>query len=156
MTSTPAPNENPLPTPPSSEDPSIDIHLFHCGHGDSILVRLPENRWGLIDCYLPKQYGIRKTFFDFLEQNVKTLDFIIQTHPDRDHYHGMKEVIEHFLKKGEKIGFYVDTGLIAGRVRDLLLDRFSAKEYQDLQDSLEQWAASGDLQWRELSAPTDR
>jgi beta-lactamase superfamily II metal-dependent hydrolase len=131
----------------------IDIHPFHCGHGDTILVRLPGNRWGLIDCYLPEQYGIRKAFFELLDKNtIKSFDFVIQTHPDRDHYHGMKAVIEHILGRGERIGYYIDSGLSASRVRRLLQDPASAKEYQALQDSLEEWDRSGHLKWHELAA----
>jgi beta-lactamase superfamily II metal-dependent hydrolase len=104
MTTSPATNESPSTSPPSSSEFSIDIHVFHCGHGDTILVRLPGDRWGLVDCYLPKQYGVRDAFFRFVERNeIGTLDFIIQTHPDRDHYHGMKEVIEYFLGRRQKI-----------------------------------------------------
>ena len=88
--------------PPHSEQPTIEIHLFHCGHGDTIVIRLPDGRWGLIDCYLPEQYGIRDRFFDFLDRRkVKTFDFIIQSHPDYDHYHGMQAVIEYFLGQEE-------------------------------------------------------
>jgi beta-lactamase superfamily II metal-dependent hydrolase len=153
VTRSPAPVESHSPNPPNSDEPRIDIYLFHCGHGDTILVRLPGDRWGLVDCYLPEQYGIRDAFFEFLAQHqIKTLEFIIQTHPDRDHYHGMKAVIEHFLDRGETIGYYIDTGLNAVRAGALLRDLPAAKEYQVLQDSLEEWAGSGRLKWRELAA----
>ena len=110
------PDDSPSPGPPPSDEPRIDIHLLHCGHGDTILVRLPGDRWGLIDCYLPEQYGIREGFFEFVRrQGIRNLDFIMQTHPDRDHYHGMKAVIDHFLERGDGIGYYIDTGLNARR-----------------------------------------
>ncbi len=153
MTKSPAPVESHSPALPYSDDPGIDVHLFHCGHGDTILVRLPGDRWGLVDCYLPKQHGVRNAFFEFLANHqIKTLDFIIQTHPDRDHYHGMKAVIDHFLNRGETIGYYIDTGLNAGRARDLLRSIPAAREYQVLQEALEEWARSGRLKWRELGA----
>ncbi len=153
MTTSPVADESPSPGPPSSDDPCIDIHLFHCGHGDTILVRLPGGRWGLIDCYLPEQYGIRRSFFEFVDRHeIRTLDFIIQTHPDRDHYHGMKAVIDHVLGRGGTIGHYIDTGLTAGRARDLLRNIAAVREYQVLQDSLSEWARSGRFKWCELAA----
>ena len=131
MTTSRATGESPSTSPPSSRDFGIDIHVFHCGHGDTILIRLPGDRWGLIDCYLQEQFGIRRAFFSFIEQNhIKRLEFIIQTHPDRDHYHGMRAVIEYFLGRGERVKYYIDTGLTARRARDLLLNRPARAEYQ--------------------------
>ena len=132
----------------------IEIYLLQCGHGDTILIRLPDDRWGLIDCYLPEQYGIRSRFFRFIEEKkIKTFEFIFQTHPDRDHYHGMQAVIEHFLGRGEKIEYYIDTGLNA-RVLDTLLQGWPvpSAEYELLQDKLEEWDESGQIQWFELTA----
>ena len=134
------------------EEP-IEIYLFRCGHGDTILVRLPDGRWGLIDCFLPEQFGVRREFFRFLQElNIRTFDFIFQTHPDYDHYHGMQEVIEHFLGRGEKIGYYIDTGLNARRTRELLHSRPGSAEYEVLQEKLEEWDESGYLKWRDLDA----
>jgi beta-lactamase superfamily II metal-dependent hydrolase len=139
VTSLPVTEGSPSPVLPSSEGLSIDIYLFHCGHGDTILVRLPGDRWGLIDCFLPEQFGIRENFFKFIkDKDIKTFDFIFQTHPHYDHYHGMQAVIEHFLESGEKIGDYIDTGLNAQRARDLLQNRPGAAEYGTLQDRLEE------------------
>ena len=154
MTSLPTLEGSPSAGQSSSKGPLIEIYLFHCGHRDTILVRLPDDRWGMIDCYLPEQYGIRKEFFRFIEEKkIKTFDFIFQTHPDRDHYHGMQAVIEYFLGRGEKIKYYVDTGVNARRARDLFQGwPGGSKEYEILQDKLEEWVDSGQIQWSELAA----
>ena len=154
MTSLQAPHGSPSAGRSSSESSTIEIYLFHCGHGDTLLVRLPDDRWGLIDCYLPEQGGIRRSFFKFLdEKRIRTFDFIFQTHPDRDHYHGMQAVIEHVLGRGERIEYYFDTGLTARRARDLLQGRpGGSSEYEQLQRSLEAWDKSGQLRLRELGA----
>ena len=154
MTSLAAPAGNPLVAPPSSDPLLIEVYLFNCGHGDTILVHLPNDRWGLIDCFLPEQDGVRKNFFKFIEdKNIKTFDFIFQTHPDYDHYHGMQAVIEYFLTKGEKIGYYIDTGLNARGVRDLLQNRpGGAKEYELLQDRLDELDKAGELELQCLAA----
>ena len=155
MTILPPPEESPSAGRSNSEGLSIEIYFFHCGHGDTILVRLPNDRWGMIDCYLPEQYGIRKEFFRFIEEKkVKTFDFIFQTHPHRDHYHGMQAVIEHFLRRGQKIKYYIDTGLNAERARALLQGEPGVPtEYGDLQNRLAEWRDAGYLvEWGELAA----
>lgn len=154
MTSQRAPEGSPSEEWSSSEAPTIEIYLFPCGHGDTILVRLPGDRWGLIDSYLPEQYGIRRRFFRFIEEKkIEVLDFVFQTHPDRDHYHGMQAVIEHFLGSGGKIEHYIDTGLNARRARELLLGRPGGlTEFERLRDKLEEWEKSGQLQCGELAA----
>jgi hypothetical protein len=107
----------------------------------------------LIDCYLPEQFGIRSKFFEFVAANgIRTFHFIVQTHPDYDHYHGMQAVIEHFLGRGEKIGYYIDTGLTARRARDILRGRPAVREYELLQNALEEWDRAGQLKLCELAA----
>src|SRR5438067_13331787 len=103
----------PLPAPSNPEHLAVAIHLFPCGHGDTILIEYGDNRWSLIDCFLPKKDGTRDRFFDFVANRAKIrrLDFIFQTHPDYDHYHGMIDVIQHFTTGGRSVGWYLDTGL---------------------------------------------
>ncbi len=153
MTNSSSPGGGHLPDPLRSDEPSIEIYLFHCGHGDTVLIRLPDDRWGLIDCFLPEQYGVRKRFFEFIDaKKIRTFHFIIQTHPDYDHYHGMQVVIEHFLNRGETIGSYIDTGLTARCARDLLQNRPGVEEYQALQACLERWDEAGQIKFFELKA----
>ena len=153
MMSVPSPAGNPSAAQPNSDKLSLHFFIFSCGQGDTILVRLPDDRWILIDCFLPKQFGIRDRFFKFLEEEkIKTFDFIFQTHPDYDHYHGMQAVIEHFLAKGESIGCYLDIGLDAKRVQHILNNGLFGKEYQSLQDKLGELFDSGSTRYFELTS----
>ena len=143
------------PSPaPSSSSPRLDIYLFDCGHGDTILIRLPDGRWGMVDCFLPEQGGVRDRFFAFVRDNrIPTFEFIFQTHPDYDHFHGMEAVIEYFVTLGQKIGNYYDAGLTAMWVGHLLYRSPARTEYLRLQERLEQWTERGDIKkWSPLGA----
>ena len=68
------------------------IHILNVGHGDTIIVELPEvdnNRsYIVVDCYLAD-----KTI-DYLNNlNVTHLDLVVATHPHSDHYLGLKKLL---------------------------------------------------------------
>ena len=54
----------------SSETPTVELHLFQCGHGDTLLLRLPGPQWALVDCYLPKSNGRFDKFIAYLDALV--------------------------------------------------------------------------------------
>lgn len=127
----------------SSEKISVVVHVFACGHGDTILIRLPGNRWVLVDCHLPGRDGTRERFFQFVEsEGIKRLDLIFQTHPHFDHFHGMIEVLDYFSRDGRSVGYYCDGGVCAWHVRDLIwggpLGFFDKSRYGKLQDRLDE------------------
>ncbi|WP_435018532.1 hypothetical protein TA3x_000509 [Tundrisphaera sp. TA3] len=132
----------------------INLHLFNCGHGDTILVELPRNRWGLIDCCLPERDGIRNRFFKFCDHlGIKTFDFIFQTHPDYDHYHGMQSVLERILARGERLGYYIDTGLNALDAKHLMKNKPTGdNEYETLQQKLADLDRAEQINWQSLAA----
>ena len=124
----------------SSDGLSFDIHVFACGHGDTILLRLPDNRWSLVDCNLPKAGGIRDRFFGFLaDHRINRLDYIFQTHPDTDHFHGMVEVLDYFTSNDRTVGWWCDGGLNSRDVRDFIWpDDLSRRQYARLQHRLDE------------------
>ncbi len=142
--------------PSSSEQSHLEVYLFACGHGDTILVRLPDCRWVLIDCHLPKAGGVRDRFFRFVqEKKIETLALVFQTHPDYDHFLGMRDVLEHFLKKeGHPAIQYVDGGLTPHQIKHLLIvpKRPGQYEYGRLQKSLRDWEKQDRIDRRELDA----
>jgi len=127
----------------SSETKYLELFIFACGHGDTLLVRLPDERWVLVDCYLPKHNGVRRRFFEFVdEQGIDHLALVFQTHPDYDHYLGMHDVLEHFTEsEGKSVGLYVDGGLNAEQIKRLIVEpkRPGRDEYRKLQDALRRW-----------------
>ena len=67
------------PDPSQSDKLNLEIHVLECGHGDTILIRLPKEKWALIDCHLP-QGRIRDRFFQFVEdRHIVRLDLLCLT-----------------------------------------------------------------------------
>jgi beta-lactamase superfamily II metal-dependent hydrolase len=132
----------------------LDVYLFNCGHGDTILVRLPDGRWGMVDCYLPETGGVRDRFFQFVQRNkIKTLEFVFQTHPHEDHFHGMEAVLDFFVDSSQLIGAYYDTGLNDRFARSLLYKSPMRGEYFLLQDKLRQlYVGKKLLKWEAMAA----
>ncbi|MBL8853312.1 MAG: hypothetical protein JNK57_04995 [Planctomycetaceae bacterium] len=110
---------------------------------------MPDERWVMVDCYLPKHNGVRKRFFEFLDQHqIKDLAVVFQTHPDYDHYLGMHDVLAHFIGADDKsVGHYVDSGLNAQQIKRLLVEpkRPGRDEYQKLHKALQNWHKDGNI-----------
>jgi beta-lactamase superfamily II metal-dependent hydrolase len=70
------------------------LRFFYCGRGDTILVEA-GNCCGLIDCNLTPSSHADSRIRDYLDdRGIGVLDFVCLTHPDQDHYFGMKELLE--------------------------------------------------------------
>lgn len=72
----------------------LKVHFLDVGQGDSTLIELPNRKVALID-------GGNKADGDFLVDyikalDIKTIDYIIATHPHADHIGGLAEVIKEF------------------------------------------------------------
>lgn len=84
----------------TSSVPDVDglmhIHMIDCGQADSFLFE-QNGKYGLVDC------GTRSSGKDVVKylqsQGVKTLEFVVGTHPHDDHMGGMYEVLCNFKCK---------------------------------------------------------
>jgi len=99
---------------------TLRIHVINVGHGDSILVEMPDKvsndgrlpRFGLVDAggedteVRTKTLDYLRTFLEYrLERQPSTaenasdylFEFICLTHPHADHLHGMISVLEFFF-----------------------------------------------------------
>ena len=74
---------------------TLTIHVISSGIGESIVIGLPDKKWGVIDCYTPDITDPSKNpTIDFLRKNgVKELEFICLTHPHSDHYRGLRDLL---------------------------------------------------------------
>ena len=131
---------------------AIEVHLLACGHGDTILIKLPAKRWVLVDCHLPKHDGTHDRFFEFVRsRRIKRLDYIFQTHPHYDHFLGMTDVLEYFTRDGRSVGYWCDGGIDAQRLRDLnWAEAPSETHYGKLRASLDRLDENNQLVFREL------
>jgi beta-lactamase superfamily II metal-dependent hydrolase len=76
----------------------LSIHVLGAGKGESIIMRLPNGSWGVIDCCASssKDRTKNETLKFLFEQNVKELEFVCLTHSHDDHYRGMSHILETF------------------------------------------------------------
>src|ERR1051325_6771563 len=80
---------------------TAQVHFFDVGQGDSILIELPTDEIIIIDCHVSAESTDRKPpVLSYLQQNAKkrkkpyNIDLLCLTHPDRDHYRGMNDLLD--------------------------------------------------------------
>jgi beta-lactamase superfamily II metal-dependent hydrolase len=87
-------------TPAQVNNPPLLIHVFGEGKGESIVLRLPDGCWGVVDCYSRDlDDPDRNPVVQFLkrpENHVRELAFLCLTHPHDDHYRGMSHLLKQF------------------------------------------------------------
>lgn len=76
----------------------LEIHIIDVGQGDSILIKTPNSKTLLIDGGTNESERIVKGYLK--KHKIKTIDFLIATHPDSDHIGGLDAVVNKFNVKG--------------------------------------------------------
>jgi len=79
----------------------LEIHVIGAAKGESIIIRLPNGTWGVIDSYAPSvTHPSTNPTLQFLREcQVKELEFLGLTHPHDDHYRGMSHLLNQFSVK---------------------------------------------------------
>jgi beta-lactamase superfamily II metal-dependent hydrolase len=82
----------------SIESPPLELHVLGAGIGESIVLKLPDGRWGVVDCYnaSPTDRDANATTLFLRGRGVTKLFFVCLTHPHDDHFLGMVELIKEF------------------------------------------------------------
>ena len=76
------------------EDGEMRIHFLDVGQGDCTLIELPDGKVALIDGGEPTE-DTTETFLRYLNKlKIKTIDYLIVTHPDSDHCGALQAVVE--------------------------------------------------------------
>ncbi len=82
---------------------NLQITALDVGQGSSTLVRFPSGRNVLIDgggsAATTPSVGERVIAPYLWQQGITTLDALVITHPDADHYNGLPFILEHFKPK---------------------------------------------------------
>ena len=112
---------------------SFCIHVLDVGHGDSIILELPNNNWGVIDCFKITNESEPPALTFLKARNVKRLKFVCLTHPHYDHYHGMLEILKHFAADGAQIEEFWDFGMDKDKLHVFKERCGSEKEFTELQ-----------------------
>ncbi len=79
-------------------DGLLEIHLFGATKGESIVLRLPDGRWGVVDCYASSidRPETNPAIRLLRERSVSELAFLCLTHAHDDHFSGMSHLIREF------------------------------------------------------------
>ena len=83
----------------SSINPArLEVHLLGGSKGESIVIKLPDDQWGVVDCYTDAvaEPGKNPTIQFLRSRKVKKLLFVCLTHAHDDHFLGMVKLIEEF------------------------------------------------------------
>ncbi len=81
-------------SPNEYADNFMEVHFIDVGQGDAALIRIPGNKFILIDGGQPK-YG--PYIVNYMKQlGVKELSYLIITHPHIDHIGGLEDVVLSF------------------------------------------------------------
>ena len=82
---------------------NLKVHFINVGQGDSILIQAPGGKNMLVDGG-PRTAGDDVVKF-LKNKGVKSLDYVVATHPDADHIGGLINVLKTF-----KVKHFIDSG----------------------------------------------
>lgn len=72
----------------------LELYFFNVGHGDSIAIRFPKDKWGVIDCNYDASITQPQVLTFLQNKNVENLEFLCITHPHEDHYSGCEKIVD--------------------------------------------------------------
>ena len=105
------------PSPSTTFDPKVvlrkdilRLYVFNVGQGDHILLKLPDNTYGIVDFFYPG--GLAKCPAVYYLTNLKRLlpkediqiAFVCLSHPDGDHLEGLAGFVKWLEQNEKKIG----------------------------------------------------
>lgn len=119
----------------SVNNKKLEITFIDVGQGDSILIKTPNNHYGIIDGG-PNNDLVNK-IEDLLPPNQRYIDFILVTHPDKDHINGFIELIESYSIGTIFINKYNKDSSTLGELENLIkkynIQNFSLNESTDFE-----------------------
>ncbi len=84
-----------------SDSAPLKIYVFGSIEGESIVLHLPNGKWGVVDSFAPslKDPSTNPAFGLLRQKNVTELEFLCLTHPHDDHFRGMSQLLKGFSVK---------------------------------------------------------
>jgi glyoxylase-like metal-dependent hydrolase (beta-lactamase superfamily II) len=75
--------------------PDLTVHVIGEGKGESIILELPNGKWGVIDCYANsiRDESTNQTLNFLKRRNAKALEFLCLSHPHEDHFRGITHLL---------------------------------------------------------------
>jgi len=99
----------------------LEIYFLDIGQGDSILIKTPDNRYGLIDS--GKGMKVLSELAEVMPRFNKVIDFVIATHPDADHIEGFMGVLKNYQIKNFFIGRTDKHNELYEEVKNLIFEK---------------------------------
>ena len=89
-----------IPVAAKPSGPVLELFVLNAGYGESIVVHLPNGRWGVVDCYAKSLEDPNSNLaLQLLEEHgVTELEFLCLTHPHVDHFYGMTQILRRFSR----------------------------------------------------------
>ena len=78
------------------ESDHVEVHMIDVGQGDGIAIRTANDKWIVVDAGPASptfDAGEKRVVPFLLRKGVRTIDALIVTHPDLDHFGGVRAVI---------------------------------------------------------------
>jgi len=106
----------------------IELHVIGGKEGESIVLKLPDGEWGVIDCFAPalSNHNANPTIALLQKRGVTHLRFLALTHAHRDHYRGMSVLLEQFSVEEFWMFGALSTRELWGSLAQLLQGRVEA------------------------------
>lgn len=109
----------------------LRFHILNVGQGDSIVIEHhndEQRSFGVVDSFARARE--RPSALSKLEElEAESLSFICLTHPHRDHYRGLSQILHHYRGRTDQFIAFPAGEFLGSRVKDL------ARRYQMIADS---------------------
>jgi len=89
----------------------LELYFLNVRNGDSVLVKLPDDRWGIIDSNQISPKNDPPVLSLLRKFKIKHIAFILLTHPHADHYRGFAKIVDYLNKARIKVDAFVDFGM---------------------------------------------
>src|SRR5437764_754157 len=76
----------------------VRIYVFGSTEGESIVLHLPNGKWGAVDSFAPSLNDptTNPAYRLMRQKKVTELEFLCLTHPHDDHFRGMSQLLKGF------------------------------------------------------------
>lgn len=129
----------------------LEIHFLNAGtgEGESIVLRLPDGKYGVVDCFARSSNDptTNPTLQFLLEKDVPELEFLCLTHPHDDHFRGMSHILSAFpvrwfwhpgAMSGEKLAWLLEYFSVDSELSDDGREKENASELRAIFDAVEE------------------
>ena len=92
----------------------VNLTFKNVGQGDSVVIEWNDNgdeKVAVVDCNL--YLGHNPVLNHIVDRKYETIEFLLLSHPHKDHYSGFKNLIEHCRSQGIKIYRFLHTAKIS-------------------------------------------